>query len=295
MKLLELDGKLTPAQKSVLRSVKAEIACANQILTHGKNHKICVQMQNSLGFGNVSGVDPTQYLRDVAMSLVDMATSLYANESEIVFDEGDLLSLRVAKGDFQNVALAVAHGMLAATRGLNDESRLIVEAAVLEAIRSDHSPRKAFADAISEIQKSGASLSLDLTPPPGFTDTPIEYYAGVASVVGTRIRALAQVEKHSDKESDYELVAVNPLDERTCKICAFIAGSRFTIGYLRKQRDDLLSARTREDLVTATPWVSEKLLADLQREDRTPAEVITALKIGLPPYHFRCRCTIGRK
>lgn len=104
------------------------------------------------------------------------------------------------------------------------------------------------------------------------------------------------------------LIARNPLDDRTTPFCRWVHGKPVSIERAARQvarMREAVEARDRDRMVDAWPMLnlSKKAMtaarADL-RQDRAPGARISDqeiyrrffLKVGLPPYHWRCRTIV---
>lgn len=104
------------------------------------------------------------------------------------------------------------------------------------------------------------------------------------------------------------LIARNPLDDRTTPFCRWVHGKPVSIERAARQvarMREAVEARDRDRMVDAWPMLnlSKKAMtaarADL-RQDRAPGARVSDqeiyrrffLKVGLPPYHWRCRTIV---
>ena len=94
-----------------------------------------------------------------------------------------------------------------------------------------------------------------------------------------------------------ELVAVNPDDERTTPFCHWVNGKTIKIRRVERQVDAFLSAVRSGDrggIVSAWPFLAQNpgALRDLRDANGGSQNLGFRrffAKVGLPPYHFRCR------
>ena len=107
------------------------------------------------------------------------------------------------------------------------------------------------------------------------------YWRGFATNLVTRSREIGRVNAYEKAGVEYlEIRAV--LDHRTSKICREMHGRQIAVQKAIDMRDDLIAAKTPEDVKKIAPW---------RKEDFVRGKKTTALPSGmsLPPYHFRCR------
>lgn len=135
-----------------------------------------------------------------------------------------------------------------------------------------------------------------LALPNGWKGAAREYWESAAANIAATARAQGQVKSlHDLGFTKYEIV--NPMDERTCPICQHMDGKEF---YVSQGMDQMNAERTAKDpaaIKTLHPWTS---VASLFAVSPTPglrggdseAEALAHAGLSLPPYHFRCRCTI---
>ena len=111
------------------------------------------------------------------------------------------------------------------------------------------------------------------------------YWQGLATNAITRATVFGSIEPMVQAEvTEYEIL--NPMDDRTSPICRHLHGKKFSIEHAVKLRDDVLDAKTPEDIKTIHPWPKLREIEDLDTEQ------LAAKGLSLPPYHFHCRTTI---
>lgn len=131
--------------------------------------------------------------------------------------------------------------------------------------------------------------------PGGFTGSSKSYFEGIAANSATVARVSGQV--RSFEEADVAtLEIINPMDNRTSKICQHMNGKVFTVEQARAQLDAELNAAGPDDIKVVHPWPN---IADIKNisPQAGPAGVKDAQElfgnqVTLPPYHFRCRTTV---
>ena len=135
--------------------------------------------------------------------------------------------------------------------------------------------------------------------PGGWKGTTAEYFAGVAVNTTTVARVSGAIrEFQRARVSTYQWVAVG--DDRTCLECSFMDGKVFASEDGGGVVDRLVSAKTPESVKSIPQW--DKLNSILRRSglDKTDRGRVSAAKsqqlikagYGMPPLHFKCRCTI---
>lgn len=125
--------------------------------------------------------------------------------------------------------------------------------------------------------------------PHGFSGSDAKYFEGVAANVSTNARVRGQVRSFSDIGiTKYEIV--NPMDDRTTQICAFMNGKVFTVKDANDQIARTAAAKTPADVKSAHPWLSVGKVRGIAKKGGTKGLVKAGL--ALPPYHFRCRSTV---
>ena len=133
------------------------------------------------------------------------------------------------------------------------------------------------------------ALQEQLAIPAKFKGTTDQYWDLLADHTCTKIREIGRVSGY--EQAGIEIVKIKAvLDERTTQICRRMHGRIISVKTLRKQVDkylDTCRTKDKEKIKKAWPWwddsKAEKLsMKDIQRN-------IKKGKIGLPPYHARCR------
>jgi len=107
------------------------------------------------------------------------------------------------------------------------------------------------------------------------------YWRGFANHVVSRSSELGRVsgyEKAGIKR--YEIRAV--LDHRTTEICREMHGRVLQVKAAVDMRNQILDAKTPEDVLKVAPWMRADQVADVEN-----SQLPTGMAI--PPYHFRCR------
>lgn len=131
--------------------------------------------------------------------------------------------------------------------------------------------------------------------PKGFHGSQAQYMEGLVANAMTNARAQGQLRSFNELEvAKYEIV--NPSDSRTCPVCSHMNGKVFTVEQGTRQMDRDMKAKKPEDIKRTHPWLTPKKLKSISPK---PGNVSTKDSAGLakaglalPPYHFRCRCTV---
>lgn len=125
--------------------------------------------------------------------------------------------------------------------------------------------------------------------PGGFNGSDAKYFEGIAANVSTNGRVRGQVRSFKDiGVTKYEIV--NPMDDRTTPICAFMNGTVFTVKDGESQIARTSAAKNPAQVKQAHPWLGVKQVKGIFKKGGTRGLVKAGL--ALPPYHFRCRSTV---
>lgn len=131
--------------------------------------------------------------------------------------------------------------------------------------------------------------------PGGFTGTSKQYFEGLAANAATTSRVYGQLRTFTELGvTTYTIV--NPVDERTCLRCGHLDGKKFSVQDGVNQMEKELSAKNPDDIKSVHPWLSEKELLKISPKSghisTKDSQALVASGQSIPPYHFRCRCTI---
>jgi hypothetical protein len=128
-----------------------------------------------------------------------------------------------------------------------------------------------------------------------FYGTQRQYLEGVVANAVATARVQGQLRSFIDLGVT-RYVIVNPVDERTCPVCAHMEGKTFTITNGISVMEAETAATTPAGVKSAHPWYNEKELKGISPNPgsvgQKDADVLAAKGYSLPPFHFRCRCTI---
>lgn len=131
-----------------------------------------------------------------------------------------------------------------------------------------------------------------LEVPARYAGNPEYYFQQVASVSGHQSRVFARLSAFNDNGViTFELI--NPMDERTGKICVEMHGQVFSVASGVGQMQDIVGAKTPDEVRAAAPWLSPKVVsAALAGAPKGSAEAsgkLAGLNTILPPFHPLCR------
>lgn len=134
-----------------------------------------------------------------------------------------------------------------------------------------------------------------LSVPGGYKGSASSYLEGLVANAMTTARVQGQVRSFEVVGiSSYELVT--PGDERTCPVCMHMSGKRFSIESAHKQIELEQSINTPDAMKQVHPWLSPKELLAISPAPGpisvADSAALAAAGFSLPPFHFRCRCTI---
>ena len=135
--------------------------------------------------------------------------------------------------------------------------------------------------------------------PGGFHGTSKQYFEGLVANAATVGRVHGQMTSFMQIGiTRYRIT--NPSDHRTCPVCTHMDGKVFTTQQGAQQMGDEMAAKTPEDIKKIHPWHTEKELKKISPASgrvKGPAGVkdskaLADAGFSLPPFHFRCRCTV---
>lgn len=135
--------------------------------------------------------------------------------------------------------------------------------------------------------------------PKGFIGTPKQYFSGLTANAFTVARVHGQVRSFAEIGITTYTIT-NPADKRTCSRCAHMDGKRFTTRQGVDQMHKELAVDTKQGVKDVHPWLS---LKEIQKISPKPgfvggkvgdkdAKALSEHGQALPPYHFKCRCTV---
>jgi len=131
--------------------------------------------------------------------------------------------------------------------------------------------------------------------PGGFHGTSRQYFEGLAANAATVGRTHGQMRSFIDLGvTKYYINAT--VDRRTCEVCLHMDGKVFAIDHGSRQLNAELGAKTPQDIKSVHPWTN---LSRLQAVSPKAGPVgpddagkLADAGFSLPPFHYRCRCTV---
>lgn len=131
--------------------------------------------------------------------------------------------------------------------------------------------------------------------PSGFTGTAKSYFEGLVANAATVARAQGQL-RSFDRLGFTRYEIVNPSDRRTCPVCDHMDGKIFTVDQGRALMEEELTASTPDDVRRIHPWLGLTGLKEISQRagpvGSSDARRLSDAGFQLPPFHFRCRCTV---
>lgn len=152
--------------------------------------------------------------------------------------------------------------------------------------------------AITMAERVATTLGRVITPG-GFAGTSLQYFEGLTANAMTVARAFGQMRSFDDIGiTRYQIV--NPQDSRTCKVCGHMDGKVFTVEQGRGQMEAELEADSPDDIRRIHPWMNLGQLRKVSsragqlsgRAGTKDSAALASAGLALPPFHFRCRCTV---
>ncbi|MGW8177936.1 MAG: hypothetical protein ACWGQW_03965 [bacterium] len=135
--------------------------------------------------------------------------------------------------------------------------------------------------------------------PGGFHGTSVQYFEGLTANSMTVARVFGQMRSFDDIGITRYTI-VNPQDSRTCKVCSTMDGKVFTVQQGAAQMAAEQAATSPDQIKAIHPWLSTSQLAAITTTPgrvsgpagRAESRALSAAGVSLPPFHFRCRCTV---
>lgn len=129
--------------------------------------------------------------------------------------------------------------------------------------------------------------------PEGFVGTAEKYFEGLAANAATVARAHGQLTSFMEVDAK-AFIVVNPMDERTCQRCSALDGMEFPIEQGVAQMRAEQVAGSIDEMKAAHPWLTTTEILNIKNNNAEKVQPSKFARAGviLPPYHFRCRCTI---
>lgn len=196
----------------------------------------------------------------------DVAPSLDLVDEKAISDLQDDQMLWIGRHYGANVRAAV---------------REAVKPSVLEGVGRDVAGRRVAEALARELGK--------VVVPNGFRGSDAKYFEGIAANTATNARVRGQIRSFGEIGiTRYEIV--NPMDDRTTEICAFMNGQTFTVKDAESQIARSAAAKSPAGVKAVHPWLPVDKVKSIFGKSGTKGLVTNGL--ALPPYHFRCRSTV---
>ena len=145
------------------------------------------------------------------------------------------------------------------------------------------------------LQRRLRKVLTSVTAPGGFNGTSKQYFEGVVANATTVARVQGQLQSFEKLEFT-EYMIVNPIDERTCPVCGHMDNKVFSVQQGKATMEKEIAAETPDGVKKAHPWLSTKAMKDVSPKPGpagpADAKALSAAGFNLPPFHFRCRCTV---
>lgn len=135
--------------------------------------------------------------------------------------------------------------------------------------------------------------------PGGFMGSTPQYFEGLTANAMTVARVHGQI--RSFMEIGIVTYSIsNPGDKRTCARCAHMDGKVFKVQQGGEQMQRELGAKDPDAVKTAHPWLSLNQIKFISptggpmagKAGATDSKALAGKGQALPPYHFKCRCTV---
>lgn len=168
-------------------------------------------------------------------------------------------------------------------------SNAIAKTAKEVMVEAGQNRRKAGALMADKVANTLAGVNV----PNGYRGTAKSYFEGLTANAATVARVHGQMRSFQDIGiTTYEIV--NPLDERTCPVCGHMNGKTYSVKDGMALLGKELSAKKPADVKSAHPWAKLKTITGISTPGRagTGNDALVKAGLHLPPFHFRCRCTV---
>jgi hypothetical protein len=188
-----------------------------------------------------------------------------------LFDEQAVMQLQ----DDQMLWIGVHYN-----KNVRDTVRESVKPSVVEGVSRTEAGRRVAEAVGKQLRK--------ITVPGGFNGSDAKYFEGLAANTATNSRVRGQLRSFVDVGvTRYEIM--NPMDNRTSPICAYMNGKVFTIREGASLIAKVSGATNPDQVKEAHPWVST---TEAKRIGSGGERALAKAGLSLPPYHFRCRSTV---
>ena len=132
--------------------------------------------------------------------------------------------------------------------------------------------------------------------PEGWHGSQKQYFEGLAANAATTARVQGHMRSFIDLGvKKYEIM--NPQDERTCPVCSMMNGKVFTVKQGMKVVEQEMAATNPDQVKEAHPWYNTTELKQITsgpgNQGADDSAALAAAGYSVPPFHFRCRCTVS--
>lgn len=148
------------------------------------------------------------------------------------------------------------------------------------------------------LEEINGALSF-ISIPQGFAGSSMQYFDGLVANAATVARAHGQMRSFGDIGITYYVIN-NPVDERTCPRCSHLDGKEFSVQDGYNQMEQELKASNPDEVKSVHPWLSYGQIKEISpkagfiegKAGRRDSANLAKNGQALPPYHFKCRCTV---
>lgn len=149
------------------------------------------------------------------------------------------------------------------------------------------------------LQERLKEVSQNIRVPGGFNGTAKQYFEGFAANATTTSRVFSQLRSFQEAGVTQYTIA-NPGDNRTCPRCGHLEGKTFSVNDGLSQMNKIIAAKSPDDVKKIQPWMSAKQILSISstpgyiagKAGTRDSAALAKAGLALPPYHYRCRCTI---
>jgi SPP1 gp7 family putative phage head morphogenesis protein len=131
--------------------------------------------------------------------------------------------------------------------------------------------------------------------PSGWKGSARAYWESTAANIATTARAQGQVRSFSKLGVEYYEI-VNPIDERTCEVCSHMDGKVFRTDAGMGLANAIVGAKSPAAVKDTKPWLGTSALRAISPKaglgSFKDSKALHGSGQSLPPFHFRCRCTV---
>jgi len=134
--------------------------------------------------------------------------------------------------------------------------------------------------------------------PHGWSGSIAQYYEGLAANTMTVARTFGTL-NGLQRVGAQSYTISNPMDERTCPVCSNLEGTVFQVSEGADLMNRALATKNPEEVKRIIRWDSLKgiekrtgVTPSGSSTSKTEASALAKNGYGIPPFHFRCRCTL---